>query len=116
MSGSGSSALEKRVSEFTLSNGLHFIVLERHNAPIVSCHTYANVGAFDEQDGQTGWRRHATSTPVTREASRFGSNSMVIMTSHACQYIHRTQRNSENLSGLHSYMGAGGQCIQRDTL
>ena len=46
--------LEERISEFTLGNGLHFIVLERHNAPIVSCHTYANVGAFDEADGQTG--------------------------------------------------------------
>ena len=46
--------LEQRVQEFTLSNGLHFLVLERHNAPIVSCHTYADVGAFDEEIGQTG--------------------------------------------------------------
>ena len=46
--------LEERVAEFQLSNGLHFIVMERHNAPIVSVHTYANVGAFDERDGQTG--------------------------------------------------------------
>jgi len=45
---------EKRVTEFTLPNGLHFIVLERHNAPVLSCHTYANVGAFDEEDGKTG--------------------------------------------------------------
>ncbi len=49
-----SQSLEARVQEFTLSNGLHFIVLERHIAPIVSCHTYADVGAFDEVDGQTG--------------------------------------------------------------
>lgn len=42
------------MSEFTLPNGLHFIVLERHNAPVLSCHTYANVGAFDEEDGKTG--------------------------------------------------------------
>ena len=46
--------LEERISEFELPNGLHFIVMERHNAPIVSVHTYANVGAFDEHDGQTG--------------------------------------------------------------
>jgi len=46
--------LQNRVSEFTLPNGLHFIVLERHNAPVLSCHTYANVGAFDEEDGRTG--------------------------------------------------------------
>ncbi len=49
-----SQSLEARVQEFTLSNGLHFIVLERSIAPIVSCHTYADVGAFDEVDGQTG--------------------------------------------------------------
>ena len=47
--------LEERITEFTLpSNGMHFIVMERHNAPIVSCNTYANVGAFDEEDGRTG--------------------------------------------------------------
>jgi hypothetical protein len=46
--------LERRVAEFTLSNGLHFIVLERRAAPVVSFHTYADVGAFDEKDGQTG--------------------------------------------------------------
>lgn len=47
--------LESRISEFTLaSNGMHFIVMERHNAPIVACNTYANVGAFDEEDGRTG--------------------------------------------------------------
>ena len=51
-----SQSLETRVQEFTLSNGLHFIVLPRHIAPIVSCHTYADVGAFDEVDGQTGVR------------------------------------------------------------
>ena len=49
-----SQSLEARVQEFTLGNGLHFIVLPRHIAPIVSCHTYADVGAFDEVDGQTG--------------------------------------------------------------
>ena len=49
-----SAALEKRVQEFTLPNGLTFLVLERRLAPIVSCHTYADVGAFDEDAGQTG--------------------------------------------------------------
>ena len=45
-----------RVSEFTLPNGLHFIVLERHEAPVLSCMVYANVGAFDEEEGSTGER------------------------------------------------------------
>jgi predicted Zn-dependent peptidase len=45
---------ESRVSEFTLQNGLHFIILERHNAPVVSCHTHARVGAYVEEEGSTG--------------------------------------------------------------
>ncbi|KAK9844157.1 hypothetical protein WJX81_006305 [Elliptochloris bilobata] len=47
-------ALERRVEEFMLPNGLTFLVLERRLAPIVSCHTYCDIGAFDEEDGQTG--------------------------------------------------------------
>jgi hypothetical protein len=47
--------LEQRVHEFTLSNGMRFLVSQRPNtAPIVSCSTYADVGAFDEVDGRTG--------------------------------------------------------------
>lgn len=46
--------LERRVSEFTLSNGMHFIVARREAFPVVSFHTYADVGAFDEPDGKTG--------------------------------------------------------------
>ena len=45
---------EKRVTEFTLPNGLHFIVLERHEAPVVSFHTYVNAGSVDDPKGKTG--------------------------------------------------------------
>ena len=45
---------ERRLTEFTLENGLKFIVFERHTAPIVSFHTYANVGSVDEVKGITG--------------------------------------------------------------
>jgi len=45
---------EKRVTEFTLGNGLHFIVVERHDAPVVSFHTYVNAGSVDDPTGQTG--------------------------------------------------------------
>jgi len=47
-------AFEKRMTEFTLDNGLKFLVLERHEAPVVSFHTYADVGAVDEVKGITG--------------------------------------------------------------
>lgn len=45
---------EKRLTEFTLDNGLKFLVLERHEAPVVTCYTHANVGAVDEVKGITG--------------------------------------------------------------
>jgi predicted Zn-dependent peptidase len=47
-------AFEKRVTEFTLPNGLHFVVLERHDAPVVSFHTYVNAGSVDDPKGKTG--------------------------------------------------------------
>ena len=45
---------EKRVHEFTLDNGFKFLVLERHEAPVVSFNTYADVGSVDEVKGITG--------------------------------------------------------------
>src|SRR5688500_4789097 len=46
--------VQSRVSEFTLSNGLKFIVLERRMAPVVSFYTYADVGSAQEVKGITG--------------------------------------------------------------
>src|SRR2546422_7202375 len=45
---------EKKVTEFTLANGLHFIVLERHEAPVISFNTYVKAGSTDDPWGQTG--------------------------------------------------------------
>jgi predicted Zn-dependent peptidase len=43
-----------KVTEFTLDNGMKFIILENHQAPVVSFVTYANVGGVNEPDGKTG--------------------------------------------------------------
>lgn len=43
-----------QISEFTLDNGLKFIVMERHQAPVVSFMTYVNIGAAYETLGKTG--------------------------------------------------------------
>ena len=45
---------EPKVTEFTLDNGLTFLVVERHEAPVVSFFTYADVGGADEVKGITG--------------------------------------------------------------
>lgn len=45
---------EQNVTEFTLDNGLHFIIVERPVAPVVSFVTFVDVGAVDEPAGHTG--------------------------------------------------------------
>jgi predicted Zn-dependent peptidase len=44
----------ERISDFTLDNGMKFIVMERHQAPTVSFMTYVNVGSAEEAEGKTG--------------------------------------------------------------
>jgi predicted Zn-dependent peptidase len=46
--------LQKKVSEFALPNGLRFVVLERHESPVVSFHTWVNVGSIHDPAGETG--------------------------------------------------------------
>jgi len=48
------SELENAVHETTLENGLKIIVMERHDAPVVSMITYANVGGVDDPKEYTG--------------------------------------------------------------
>jgi predicted Zn-dependent peptidase len=45
---------EKNLTEFTLDNGLKFLVLGRHDAPVVTCFTHVDVGSVDEVKGITG--------------------------------------------------------------
>ena len=45
---------EKRVTEFTLPNGLHFLVVERHEAPVISFNTFVNAGSVNDSAGESG--------------------------------------------------------------
>jgi len=45
---------EKKVTKFTLDNGLTFIVIKRPVAPVVSMVTFADVGSANEPHGHTG--------------------------------------------------------------
>ena len=47
-------SFEQNVTEFTLDNGLHFIIVQRPVAPVVSFVTFVNVGGVDEPAGHTG--------------------------------------------------------------
>ena len=46
--------LKSRIQEFTLANGMKFVVLERHESPVVSFYTHADVGSAQETKGITG--------------------------------------------------------------
>ena len=46
--------MKDQVKEHTLKNGMKFIVLERHEAPVASFHVYADVGSANENYGITG--------------------------------------------------------------
>ncbi len=47
-------AIKNQVKEHTLPNGMTFIVLERPEVPVISFHTYADVGSAQEVYGITG--------------------------------------------------------------
>ncbi|MEO8370587.1 MAG: pitrilysin family protein [Candidatus Solibacter sp.] len=46
--------LQKKIAEFTLPNGLHFLVLERHDSPVISFHTWIDAGSVNDPAGQSG--------------------------------------------------------------
>lgn len=50
-------AFARQVTEFRLSNGLRFVVLERHEAPVISFRTYVRAGSANIPAGQSGLGR-----------------------------------------------------------
>ncbi|MBM4159554.1 MAG: insulinase family protein [Ignavibacteria bacterium] len=50
----GFKAVQKQVIEYQLKNGLKFLILPRHDAPVVSFNTYVDVGSVNENRGITG--------------------------------------------------------------
>lgn len=47
-------ALEQKTSEFTLPNGLRFVVVERHDSPVISFVTHVAAGTSNDPAGATG--------------------------------------------------------------
>jgi len=43
-----------RITDFSLTNGLHFVVMERHEVPAVAFQTYVRAGSVDDPSGQSG--------------------------------------------------------------
>ncbi len=64
----------QNMTEFRLDNGMKFIVLENHEAPVVSFVTYTDVGGVDEPDGKTGVA-HFLEHLAFKGTSRIGSKN-----------------------------------------
>jgi predicted Zn-dependent peptidase len=54
LTGQSFEGIRKQVKTQVLPNGMKFIVLERHDVPVVSFHVYADVGSANESYGITG--------------------------------------------------------------
>lgn len=54
LAGQAMDKIKAQVQEKILGNGMKFIVLEQHEAPVASFHVYADVGSAQETDGITG--------------------------------------------------------------
>lgn len=63
----------EKVSEFTLDNGLHFIVMERPVSPVATFVTFVNVGAVDEPVNNTGVA-HIFEHMAFKGSSRIGTD------------------------------------------
>ena len=50
----GLEKLEAQVEEFTLTNGLHFVLVQRHDSPVFAFQTVVNAGSANNQVGTTG--------------------------------------------------------------
>ena len=65
---------EKNVTEFTLPNGMHFIVLERHQAPVASFYMHVNSGSVNDSGGRTGMA-HMFEHMIGKGTSTVGSKN-----------------------------------------
>ena len=65
---------EKNVTEFTLPNGMHFIVLERHQAPVASFYMHINSGSVNDISGRTGMA-HMFEHMIGKGTSAVGSKN-----------------------------------------
>ncbi len=65
--------LEGQIQEFTLDNGVKFVVLEDHSVPVFSFRTFVNVGSANETRGITGLS-HILEHMAFKGTSEIGTN------------------------------------------
>ncbi len=68
------SAIEGKISDFTLDNGMKFIVMEDHSAPVVSFVILADVGSVDDPKEYTG-QAHYCEHMAFKGTDEIGTNN-----------------------------------------
>ena len=74
LSGFDFSAIEDKISDFTLDNGMKFIVMEDHSAPVVSFVILADVGSVDDPKEYTG-QAHYCEHMAFKGTDEIGTNN-----------------------------------------
>ena len=67
---------EKAITEFDLPNGMHFILLERHQAPVASFYMHVNSGSVNDPGGRSGMA-HMFEHMVGKGTTTVGSKDWV---------------------------------------
>lgn len=65
--------VQSHITEFTLTNGMTFIVLERHQTPVASVVTWVGAGSAYEPKGQTGLAHLFEHMAQLKGSSRIGT-------------------------------------------
>ena len=65
--------MDNKVTTFTLDNGLTFVVVERHQAPVASFATFVDVGSVNEPAGRSGLA-HMLEHMAFKGTSRIGTS------------------------------------------
>lgn len=95
-------ALQKTVTKYTLKNGLRIIVMERHEAPVVSFVTYVNAGSVDDPKGYTGlahmFEHMAFKGTTTLGTKDYGKERKLISVEDSLFMQLRAERNKGRLA------------------
>ena len=95
-----SQTLEEKVREFDLKNGMKFLVVERHEAPVAFCAVAFNVGAANERNNITGIS-HLLEHMMFKGTEMMGTKDI----KKDLPYIEKTDELGERTIALRKEMG-----------
>lgn len=92
--------LEERVKEFTLKNGMKFLVVDRHEAPVVLCAVAFNVGSANDWPSMSGVS-HLLEHMMFKGTKQIGTTNY----NKEIPYIRKTDKLGERTIALRKEIG-----------